>query len=80
MRPTIRIALVVGLVGYFGLVPEMTYSFQQDSRSLLSNWHASDEVPCLIWVYTEDLITGVEWCECVTVLERPNITEMGDVR
>ena len=47
MRSTIRVALVVGLIGHFGLMPEMTYSFYQDSRSQLSNWHPSDEVPCI---------------------------------
>ena len=57
MRSTIRVTLVVGLVGYFGLVPEVTYSFYKDSRSQLSNWHPSDEVPCLMWLYTEDLAT-----------------------
>ena len=80
MRSAIRIALIVGLVGYFGLVPEMTYSFSQDSRSQLSNWHPSDEVPCLMWLYTKDLATGVEGCQCVTVLDRPNITEIADAR
>ena len=80
MRSAIRTTLVVGLVGYFGLVPEMTYSFNQDSRSQLSNWHPSDELPCLIWLYTRDLSTGVEGCECVTVLERPNLIEIADAR
>ena len=80
MRATIRIALVVGLVGYFGLVPEIIYSHYQDPRTQLSNWHPSDEVPCLTWVYMENLVTGVEWCECVTVLDRPEITEMSDAR
>lgn len=80
MRPTIRIALVVGLVGYFGLVPEMTYSVYQDSRSQLSNWHPSDEVPCSMWAYTEDLVTGVEGCECVTALARPKLIEITDAR
>lgn len=80
MRSAIRIALIVGLVGYFGLVPEMTYSFSQDPRSQLSNRHPSDEVPCLMWLYTKDLATGVEGCQCVTVLDRPNITEIADAR
>ncbi len=80
MRSTIRIAAVVGFVGYFGLAPEMTYSFHQDSRSQLSNWHPSDEVPCLMWLYTKHLVTGVEGCECVTVLERPNVIEIADAR
>jgi hypothetical protein len=80
MRSTIRFAIVVGMAGHFGLVPDMTYSFHQDSRSQLSNWHPSDEVPCLMWLYTKDLVTGVEGCECVTVLDRPNITELADAR
>ena len=80
MRSTIRIAVVVGLVGYFGLVPEMRYSFYADSRSKLSNWHQSDEVPCLMWLYTKDLVTGIEGCECVTILERPDITETSNAR
>ena len=80
MRSAIRIAVIVGLVGYFGLVPELTYSFYEDSRSQLSNWHPSDEVPCLMWLYTKDLATGVEGCQCVTVLDRPNITEIADAR
>jgi hypothetical protein len=80
MRSAIRIAFIVGLVGYFGLVPETTYSFYQDSRSQLSNWHPSDELACLMWLYTKDLATGVEGCECVTVLDRPNITEIADAR
>lgn len=80
MRSTIRIAVVVGLVGYFGLMPETTYSLYQDPRSQLSNWHPSDEVPCLMWLYTKDLITGVEGCECVTVLESPNLIEIADAR
>ena len=80
MRSIIRFATVVGLVGYFGLVPKMTYSFYQDSQSQLSNWHPSDEVPCLMWLYTKDLITGVEVCECATVLDRPNLVEIADAR
>ena len=80
MRAPIRFALVISLVAYFGLIPETTYSLYQDSRSQLSNWHPSDEVPCLMWLYTKDLATGVEGCECVTALERPNIIEIADAR
>lgn len=80
MRSAIRIAIIVGMAGHFGLVPETTYSLYQDSRSLLSNWHPSDEVPCLMWLYKKDLATGVEGCECVTVLDRLNITEIADAR
>ena len=49
MRAPIRFALVISLVAYFGLMPETTYSLYQDSRSQLSNWHPSDEVPHNIW-------------------------------
>ena len=80
MRPTIRIALIVGLVGYFGLVPEITYSFYQDSWSQLSNWHPSDEVPCMWHYWGIDLVTVMPVHECVTVLERPNIIEIADAR
>ena len=80
MHSAIRITFVVSLIGYFGLVPELTYSFDQNPRTRLSNWHPSDEVPCLMWLYTKDLITGVEVCECATVLDRPNIVEIADAR
>ena len=80
MRSTIRVALVVGLIGYFGLMPEMTYSLYQDPRTQLSNWHLSDEVPCMWHLWGADLFTGMPVHECVTVLERPNITEIADVR
>ena len=80
MRATIRIVFVVGLVAYFGLVPEVTYSRYHDPQTQLSNWHPSDDVPCLMWLYTKDLATGVEGCECVTVLAQPNITETADAR
>jgi hypothetical protein len=80
MYSAIRVTFVVGLIGYFGLVLEMIYSFDQDPRTRLSNWHPSDNVPCLMWLNTVDLNTGIEGCECITVLERPNITEASDTR
>ena len=80
MRAAIRIAFVVGLIGYFGFVPDVTYSRYDDPQTQLSNWHPSDEVPCLMWLYTKDLDTGVEVCECITVLERPEISEIADAR
>lgn len=80
MRTTIRVTALIGLVGYFSLMPERTYSLTQDPSSQLSNWHPSDEVPCFMWISTKDLVTGMEGCECITVLERPNNTEVSDVR
>jgi len=80
MRSTIRFAALTCFVGYFTLMPEITYSLTKDPNTQLSNWHPSDEVPCLMWLYTKDLVTGVEGCECVTVLERPNIIEIADAR
>lgn len=80
MRTTIRVTALIGLVGYFSLMPERTYSLTQDPSTQLSNWHPSDEVPCLMWLYTKDLVTGVEGCECVTVLERPKLIEITDAR
>ena len=71
MRAAIRVAALAGLVGYFGLTPEITYSLAQDPSTQLSNWHPSDEVPCFMWLYTKDLVTGAEDCECVSVLETP---------
>lgn len=73
VRTTIRFAALAGFVGYFSLVPEMTYSLPRDPLTYLSNWHPSDEVPCFMWLYTKDLATGIEGCECITVLERPEI-------
>ena len=78
MRAAIRVTALVVLAGYFGLMPAVTYSFVADPETHLSNWHPSDEVPCLMWLYTKDLATGVVGCECITVLERPNITEVVD--
>ena len=80
MRPAIRVTALAGFVGYFSLTPDITYSLTQNPSTQLSNWHPSDEVPCFMWLYTKDLATGIEGCECVTVLERPNITETSDVR
>jgi len=80
MRTAIRVTALAGLIGHFSLVPEVTYSLTRDPSTQLSNWHPSDEVPCFMWLYTKDLDTGVEGCECVTVLERPNISEMADAR
>ena len=80
MRTAIRVTALAGLVGYFGLTPEITYSLTQDPSTQLSNWHPSDEVPCFMWLSTKDLVTGVEGCECVTVLERPHITETSNAR
>ena len=80
MRAAIRFAALTGFVGYFGLTPEITYSLTQDPSTQLSNWHPSDEVPCFMWLYTKDLVTGIEGCECITVLERPDITETSDAR
>ena len=78
MRTAIRVTALAGLASYFSLMPEITYSLSQDPSTQLSNWHPSDELPCFIWLYTEDLVTGMVGCECVTVLERPNITELAD--
>ena len=78
MRTPIRIALVVSLVAYFGLMPKTTYSLYQDPRTQLSNWHLSDEVPCMWHFWGIDLVTGIQVHECVTVLERPNIIEIAD--
>ena len=80
MRPAIRVTALAGFVGYFSLTPDITYSLTQNPSTQLSNWHPSDEVPCFMWLYTKDLATGIEGCECVTVLERPNITETSDAR
>ena len=76
MRAAIRVTALAGLVGYFGLTPEITYSLTQDPSTQLSNWHPSDEVPCFMWLSTKDLVTGIEICECVSVLERMVITEV----
>ena len=76
MRTAIRVTALAGLVGYFGLTPEITYSLTQDPSTQLSNWHPSDEVPCFMWLSTKDLVTGIEICECVSVLERMVITEV----
>ena len=76
MRAAIRVTALAGLVGYFGLTPEITYSLTQDPSTQLSNWHPSDEVPCFMWLSTKDLVTGIEICECVSVLERVVITEV----
>ena len=80
MRPAIRVTALAGLVGYFSLTPEITYSLTQNPSTQLSNWHPSDEVPCFMWLYTKDIVTGIEGCECVPILERPNITEASDAR
>ena len=80
MRPAIRVTALAGFVGYFSMTPDITYSLTQNPSTQLSNWHPSDEVPCFMWLYTKDLATGIEGCECVTVLERPNITETSDAR
>ena len=80
MRAPIRSTALACFVGYFSLMPEVTYSLAKDLSTQLSNWHPSDEVPCLMWLYTKDLVTGVEGCECVSVLDRPNITEIADAR
>ena len=80
MRPAIRVTALAGFVGYFSLTPDITYSLTQNPSTQLSNWHPSDELPCFMWLYTKDLATGIEGCECVTVLERPNITETSDAR
>ena len=77
MRAAIRIAIIVGLV-YFGLIPETTYSLYQDPRTQLSNWHLSDEVPCM-WLLGVDL-AGIGFHECVAVLERLNATGITDAR
>ena len=80
MCAAIRVTALAGFVGYFSLTPDITYSLTQNPSTQLSNWHPSDEVPCFMWLYTKDLATGIEGCECVTVLERPNITETSDAR
>ena len=80
MRPAIRVTALAGFVGYFSLTPDITYSLTQNPSTQLSNWHPSDELPCFMWLYTKELATGIEGCECVTVLERPNITETSDAR
>ena len=80
MRAPIRFALVVSLVAYFGLMPETTYLLYQDPRTQLSNWHLSDEVPCMWHLWGIDLVTGIPFHECITVLERPNISEVADAR
>jgi len=80
MRSAIRVTSLDGLVSYFSLMPEITYSLNQNPSTQLSNWHPSDEVPCFMWLYTKDLVTGIEGCECITVLERPDITETSDAR
>ena len=77
MRAAIRVTALAGLVGYFGLTPEITYSLTQDPSTQLSNWHPSDEVPCFMWLYAKDLVTGIEGCVCMTVLE---MAEIRDVR
>ena len=77
MRAAIRVTALAVLVGYFGLTPEITYSLTQDPSTQLSNWHPSDEVPCFMWLYTKDLVTGIEGCVCMTVLE---MAEIRDVR
>ena len=80
MRTAIRVTALAGLAGYFSLMSEITYSLSQDPSTQLSNWHPSDEVPCFIQLYTEYLVTGMVGCECVTILERPDITETSDAR
>ena len=75
MRAAIRVTALVVLAGYFGLMPAVTYSFVADPETHLSNWHPSDEVPCLIWLYAKDLATGVDGCECVSMFEFVKITE-----
>ena len=80
MRAPIRFALVISLVAYFGVVPEITHSFYQDPRTQLSNWHPSDEVPCIWHLWGVDLVTGTPFHECVTVLERLSATEITDAR
>ena len=77
MRAAICVTALAVLVGYFGLTPEITYSLTQDPSTQLSNWHPSDEVPCFMWLYTKDLVTGIEGCVCMTVLE---MAEIRDVR
>ncbi len=72
MHSAIRITALVTLVVYFSLAPEITHSLTQDPLTHLSNWHPSDEVPCWMWLYTEDLETGVEGCWCITVLDYSN--------
>ena len=74
MRPAIRVTALAGLVGYFSLTPEITYSLTQNPSTQLSNWHPSDEVPCFMWLYTKDIVTGIEGCECLTVLEQLDVT------
>jgi len=54
-------------------MPAVTYSSVADPETHLSNWHPSDEVPCLIWLYVKDLATGVDGCECVNMLEAPDL-------
>jgi len=76
MRAAIRVTALVGFIGYFGLTPEIIYSLSQDPSTQLSNWHPSDEVPCFMWLYTKDMVTGLESCKCLTVLESPNIREI----
>ncbi len=66
MCAAIRVTALAGLVGYFGLTPEITYPLTQDPSTQLSNWHSSDEVPCFMWLYTKDLVTGIEGCMCMT--------------
>ena len=78
MHAAIRFAALAGFVGYLSLVPEITYSLTQDPSTQLSNWHPSDEVPCFMWLYSKDLVTGLMSCKCVTVLERPNISRIAD--
>lgn len=75
MRATVRFAALTCFVGYFSLVPEVTYSLTPDPSTQLSNWHPSDEVPCFMWLYTKDLVTGVEGCVCMTVLEMVEIDD-----
>ena len=80
MRTAIRVTALAGLVGYFSFTPEITYFLTHDPSTQLSNWHPSDDVPCFMWLSTKDLVTGIEGCECITVLERPDITETSDAR
>jgi len=73
MCTAIRVTALIAVAGYFGLMPAVTDSFVVDPKTHLSNWHPSDEVPCLIWLYTKDLATGVEGCQCVDMLEAPDL-------
>ncbi|MDB3999667.1 hypothetical protein N9448_08630 [Litorivicinus sp.] len=76
MRTAIRVTALAGLVGYFSLAPETTHSLTQDPQTHLSNWHPADEVPCLMWLYTKDIVTGIEGCECVTLFEQLEISSV----